>query len=162
MHAPATLRFEAADAARPPAAELLEAMIVELAAVYGRIDGAGRPSATPVDFAPPGGTFLVGWADDVPVACGGVKRIDDEVGEIKRMYVVPGWRGRGVAAALLAALERAAATLGYRLLRLDTGPAQPHAQALYERSGYRPIADYNANPDACFWGEKDLRARPGA
>ena len=134
----------------------MEAMIVELTGVYGRIDGAGRPSATPADFGSPGGAFVVGFSGDEPIACGGVKQLAPGVGEIKRMYVAPAWRGRGVAVALLQALETAASGLGHRSVRLDTGPAQPHAQALYERHGYRPIADYNGNPDACFWGEKIL------
>jgi hypothetical protein len=40
--------------------------------------------------------------------------------------------------------------------RLDTGAGQPHAQRLYERSGYRSVADFNGNPFACFWGEKEI------
>ena len=149
--------FRTADAALPPAASLIEDMIVELTALYGRIDGDGTPSATPADFRPPAGTFLVGWAGDEPVAGGGVKRWDARTAEIKRMFVVPAWRGRGVAGALLEALEAAAAGLGYRRSRLDTGPGQPEARGLYERRGYASIPDYNSNPHASFWGEKELR-----
>lgn len=152
----AGLSFEACDAARSPAADLIAAMIDELSELYGRIDAPGTPSATPADFEPPGGVFLVGMLGGRAVAGGGVKRLAPGVGEIKRMYVVPARRGSGVGSSLLAALEVAAAGLGYGTVRLDTGRHQPQAQALYERRGYRPIPDYNANPLASFWGEKLL------
>ncbi len=72
------------------------------------------------------------------------------------MYVVPAWRGRGLAGRLLAALEDATCELGYRRVRLDVGASQPLARSLYERRGYRSIPDYNGNPHASFWGEKVL------
>jgi len=75
---------------------------------------------------------------------------------IKRMYVGPDHRGRGLAGLLLGALEDAAVSLGYAVVRLDTGPRQPHAQRLYQRAGYRSIASYNANAAATYWGEKVL------
>ena len=46
--------------------------------------------------------------------------------------------------------------MGYETVRLDTGPRQPHAQALYESAGYHPIANFNAHPTASYWGEKEL------
>ena len=156
MGAAADVYFRPADAGTPPASTLIEAMIVELAAFYGRIDGDDAPSAAPEHFQAPAGAFLVGWVGDDPVAVGGVKRLDASTGEIKRMYVVPEWRGRGVAGALLAALEAAALDLGYTRARLDTGARQPLAQGLYERRGYAAIPDYNGNPHASFWGEKRL------
>jgi GNAT superfamily N-acetyltransferase len=141
---------------QPPATDIVEAMVVEVSELYGRIDVPGAPSATPRDFGPPGGAFLVVYDDGVPVAGGGVKRLDDRACEIKRMYVVPGARGRGLASVLLKALEDAARALGYAIVRLDTGPKQPAAQAMYERAGYAPIGNFNANPFASFWGEKPL------
>ena len=151
------VRFEPIPADRPPAADLIAAMVAEMARLYGPIDVPGMPSATPADFAPPRGTFLVGFGDDgAPLCAGGVKRLDDETAEIKRMYVVPTARGRGHARVLLGALEAAARDLGYRVARLDTGPQQPHAQAMYESAGYGPIGNFNANPVASFWGEKVL------
>jgi GNAT superfamily N-acetyltransferase len=74
------------------------------------------------------------------------------------MYVVPAARGRGHARALLRALEDAARGLGYATVRLDTGPRQAHAQAMYEAAGYRAIGNFNANPVASYWGEKELDA----
>ena len=150
------LRPVAADTA--PAAELIAAMVDEIGRLYGGSleDGRG-PSAGPAELAPPHGTCLVGFAEDGRAVCvGAVKRLDGGVAEIKRMYVVPEARGAGVARRLLAALEDAARGLGYERVRLDTGPAQPHARSLYERSGYAPIADYNGNPYAAWWGEKRL------
>lgn len=139
-----------------PATALVEAMVAEVSQMYGRIDVPGAPSATPADFAPPGGAFVVLYEDGTPVAGGGVKRLDDEACEIKRMYVVPAARGRGLASRLLVALEDEARALGYAIARLDTGPQQPAAQAMYERAGYAPIGNFNANPFASFWGEKRL------
>ena len=147
-----------APADAPPGSDLLEAMVSELVPLYGRIDVPGAPSATPQDFSPPGGAFLVLEDGGRPVACGGVKRLDDETCEIKRMYVVPEARGQGVASVLLRALEEEGRRLGYAIARLDTGPHQPHAQRLYERAGYRSIPNFNANPFASFWGEKRLDA----
>ncbi len=153
----APVEFRAVPAGDAPASDLIEAMVGELEAFYGRIDRPGMPTAAPEEFAPPTGVCLVGFgADGTPLAVGAVKRLDDEVGEIKRMYVAPEGRSRGLARALLEALERAARDLGYTRVRLDTGPRQPHARALYLSAGYREIGNYNANPAASFWGEKDL------
>jgi len=148
--------FERANAAQPPASELLEAMVSELEPLYGRIDVPQAPSATPADFAPPGGSFLIGYEDGEPVCVGGIKRLPDGACEIKRMYVVPQARGRGVAGELLEALEDEARSLGYELARLDTGPQQPHAERMYRAAGYAEIGNFNANPFASFWGEKRL------
>jgi GNAT superfamily N-acetyltransferase len=153
------LRVRRASADAPPGSDLLEAMVSELVPLYGRIDVPGAPSASPHDFSPPGGVFLVLEDGGRPVACGGVKRLDDETCEIKRMYVVPEARGQGVAGLLLRALEDEGRRLGYAIARLDTGPHQAHAQRLYERAGYRPIGNFNQNPFASFWGEKRLGAR---
>lgn len=140
-----------------PALSLVEAMVSEVSELYGRIDVPGAPSATPADFAPPGGAFLVIFDDDgTAVAGGGVKRLEDGACEIKRMYVVPQARGRGLASTLLKALENEARALGYTTVRLDTGAKQPAAQAMYERAGYVQIGNFNANPFASFWGEKAL------
>jgi GNAT superfamily N-acetyltransferase len=149
-------RFERADASTPPASDLLEAMIVELEPLYGRIDIPAAPSAGPADFGPPGGAFLVGFEDGQAICGGGIKRLPDGACEIKRMYVLPEARGRGVAKELLVALEDAARALGYTVARLDTGPHQPHAERMYRAAGYAEIGNFNANPFASYWGEKRL------
>jgi GNAT superfamily N-acetyltransferase len=141
----------------PPATDLVAAMVDEVSELYGRIDVPGAPTATPEDFSSArGGAFLVVYEDDVAVAGGGLKRLDERAAEIKRMFVVPQARGRGHASTLLQALEDEARRLGYAIARLDTGEHQPAAQAMYERAGYAPIGNFNANPFASFWGEKAL------
>jgi uncharacterized protein (DUF952 family)/GNAT superfamily N-acetyltransferase len=151
------LVFAPMDAGEVPAASLIEAMVQEMEDLYGaRIDTVDMPSATPADLTRPLGTYLVGHLDGVPVAGGGVKTIGPGLGEVKRMYVAPEVRGRGIARRLLDALEEAARRLGHDRVRLDTGPLQPHAKALYETAGYVEIANYNRNPKATYFGEKDL------
>lgn len=141
-----------------PARDLLEAMVAELVELY---DIAGGTVGVPLhhsELAPPGGTYLVGRTQPggEVVAGGGLRTIGAGVGEIKRMYVVPEWRGRGVARILLAALEDAARDLGLDRVRLDTGSRQPDARHVYQTSGYRTIGNYNDNPHATYWGEKRL------
>ena len=93
-----------------------------------------------------------------PVAGGGLRQLSDGVAEIKRMYVRPAARSQGVAGELLLALEETARAMGYAAVRLDTGPKQVHAMALYRGAGYVEVEPYNDNPFACFWGEKVLRS----
>jgi GNAT superfamily N-acetyltransferase len=150
------LEFRRASAAEPPASDLIAAMVAEMVPLYGKIDVPGAPSATPADMGPPGGSFIVGCEDDEPICGGGIKRLPDGACEIKRMYVVPEARGRGVAKALLEALEDEARALGYAVARLDTGPEQPHAVRMYRAAGYADIENFNANPFASYWGEKRL------
>lgn len=80
--------------------------------------------------------FLVARLDGVAVGCGAVKFVNRDYAEVKRMYVTPRWRGRGVAQAPLKHLERLAHQNGFGLLRLETGIHQPEAVTLYERAGF--------------------------
>lgn len=141
-----------------PAAALVAAMTDDIAALYDGLDlsGADMPKAGPAELGPPGGTFVVGFEDGAPVCCGAIKRLPDGACEIKRMFVTKDARGRGVARALLEELERRAREMGYEIARLDTGPRQTRAQRMYERAGYAPIGNFNANPVASFFGEKRL------
>jgi GNAT superfamily N-acetyltransferase len=97
----------------------------------------------------------VAYEHDRPVACGGLKTVAAGVAEVKRMYVVPQGRRRGVGRALLAALEEEARSLGFASVRLD---CQRHNWPLYRAAGYVEIDDYNDNPFADHWAEKDLKA----
>lgn len=141
-----------------PAATLVQAMRDEIAAIYSGLDldGPRMPKAGPQELGPPDGTFVVGFDGERAVCCGGVKRLPDGACEIKKMFVVADARGRGVARALLGELERLARELGYAVARLDTGPRQARARRMYERAGYVPIENFNANPVATFFGEKRL------
>jgi GNAT superfamily N-acetyltransferase len=110
----------------------------------------GGPDGTPVDpaeFTPPSGLFLVGYVDGVPVASGGWRSHGDDA-EIKRMYVVPAARHRGLARQLLAELERTAAAAGHRRVILESGSQQPEAIALYLSSGYTPVPGFGHYADA--------------
>jgi len=150
------LRFVVCDPEEPPASELLAAMRAELIGAYDNASRLDNPPLLPAELRPPDGAYLVGYEGTEAVAGGGLRRLGEGVAEIKRMYVRPEARGRGVAAALLRTLEEAAAALGYVRTRLDTGPKQVTAQRLYRGAGYTEIPPYNDNPFACFWGEKHL------
>jgi GNAT superfamily N-acetyltransferase len=114
------------------------------------------PSATPDELSPPDGTFLVAYVEGEPVGCGGIKRLSEDAAELKRLYVAPKVRNQGVARVLVAALEDAARQAGNHVVRLDTGAAQPAAVQLFRSAGYIEIDDYNANPFASYWFEKEL------
>ena len=96
--------------------------------------------ASPESFSGPGSAWLVAYEDGGPVACGGLRRIDEHTGEIKRMFVTARARGRGHARALLAELERVAAAAGQRRLRLITTEVLREARALYAACGYAVVA----------------------
>jgi GNAT superfamily N-acetyltransferase len=150
------LDFRPARSDEPPGSDLLAELIDHFNAVYpGR---AARPGSvtTADEMVPPDGVFLVGFEGELAVACGGLRRLDETVCEIKRMYVVPAARGRGNGRALLEALEAAARELGYERVRLDAGPQQRHSKVLFAQTGYAQIAPYNANHIADYWAEKVL------
>lgn len=120
---------------------------VEVRARYGGKEEPGtHPSADDV------GVVVVARDDDgTPLGCGALRALDGDVAEVKRMYVVPSARGRGVSRAVLHALEDAAREQGWAVLRLETGPLQPEAVGLYTSAGYRPIDAFGAYvtaPDA--------------
>ena len=114
-------------------------------------------AAPAVELVAPHGAFLVVRIDGSPGGCGAVRRLDENVAEIKRMWVDPGYRGRGIARRLLMELEASARELGCDVVRLDTSAHLTEALALYRRSGYADIPPYNANPYAAYWLEKQLR-----
>ncbi|MDT0303786.1 GNAT family N-acetyltransferase [Streptomonospora wellingtoniae] len=100
------------------------------------------------------------------VGCGGLRRLDEHTFELKRMYVVPAWRGRRIGAALLHALEDAARERGAVRIRLETGGRQPEAMRLYERCGYRRIPRYGpyaACPESvCYERALETAPRPAS
>ena len=101
------------------------------------------PTREAAMFVEPDGVFLVVRDDEgSAVACGGIARFDAERAELKRMYVVPAVRGRGLGRRVLVELEGAARRLGYAAVVLETGDRQPEALALYESSGYERIPCY--------------------
>lgn len=139
------------------ATELTTAALGDLSLRYG-----GEGDTTPIqpgEFDPPEGAFLVAYVDHAPAGCAGFRTFaeDETTAELKRMYVAPEYRGRGVAKALLAAVEDAARQAGRKRIWLETGTAQPEAIGLYERSGYARIADfghYKGYPDVRSFGRE--------
>jgi GNAT superfamily N-acetyltransferase len=148
--------FETVDPTGSEATAAMQAYFAELDERFpGGFDPAGADAAA---MAPPGGAFVVARADDGSVAaCGGVQRIDADTAEIKRMWVAPAERGRGLGRQTLAELEQHVAALGYRRVVLDTNGTLTEAIAMYTKAGYRPIDRYNDNPYAEHWFVKHLR-----
>ena len=136
----------------PATRPLTEALAKELRERYGEDGAGGEPE--PGVFAPPDGHFVVAFEQGRAVACGGLARYGEREGEIRRMYVDPEARGRGLSRAILGALEDAARSLGYEMLRLETGDRQPEALGLYASAGFEPIPRYgpyaNDPRSVCF------------
>jgi GNAT superfamily N-acetyltransferase len=125
-----------------------------------RYGGPDEAVVDPAEFLPPHGLFLVAEVDGEPAGCGAWRALPEGVAEIKRVYVAPGFRRRGLAQEIVVRLERSAAAAGHRAVVLNTGDRQPEAIALYERVGYRPVEGYGiyaCSPGAVFLG-KDLSA----
>lgn len=120
-------------------------------------DPGGSLADSMLGFLERDGVFVVAHADRDAVACGGAQRFADDTHEIKRMWVHPQWRGRGIAKRMLADLEQRAAAFGSGRVILDTNSVLLEAITMYERSGYRSIERYNDNPYAKRWFEKRLR-----
>jgi GNAT superfamily N-acetyltransferase len=121
----------------------------------------GGPDEAPVDpdeFAPPRGLFLVAEVAGVPAGCGAWRAYPPGGAgavEVKRVYVVPEFRRRGLAQVVVAALEASAAAAGHTSAVLNTGTEQPEAIALYTGRGYLPVPGYGVyagTPGAVFLG----------
>ena len=149
------LRLEQVGYGHPDAMLLIGEVQAEYVVRYG------GPDVTPLDplmFEPPTGSFFVGYLPVAgvtrPIASGAWRSHDDvevfgtrRTAEIKRMYVAPAARGRGLARRVLAHLEETAAAAGAEAMILETGTAQPEAIALYGSSGYEPIPTFGYYKD---------------
>ncbi|TQJ02384.1 GNAT family N-acetyltransferase [Amycolatopsis cihanbeyliensis] len=130
----------------PDAVKLMDEVQQEYVVRYGEPD---MTTMRAEEFTPPGGLFLVGYLDGVPVATGAWRAHDGPEPdfrpgdvELKRMYVAESARGRGFARAMLAELERTAVAAGRRRAVLETGIRQPEAIALYRSCGYTDIPKF--------------------
>lgn len=131
-----TVTVSPADPASPPARALCAALWDELQGRYG------FTAPNPFDaaaFAGPVGGFWVAADGGDPVGSIALTPLDGPVAELDVMYVAPGYRGTGVAQALLFALEGHARAAGVDVLRLRAGEPQPEALRFYRRAGFRPI-----------------------
>jgi GNAT superfamily N-acetyltransferase len=104
----------------------------------------------------PSGAFVLAALDGETVGCGAIVHLDQEVAEVKRMWVSPAHRGAGLGRRLLARLEDEVRAAGRTTVVLDTNGSLSEAIALYEAAGYRPTDRYNDNPYAQHWFKKEL------
>jgi GNAT superfamily N-acetyltransferase len=136
---------------------LIEQVQQEYVQRYGGPDAA---TVDPAEFLPPSGVFLVAEVAGVPAGSGAWRALGDgssgtSTAEIKRLYVEPAFRRRGLAQLIVDALERSAAATGQASVVLNTGGRQPEALALYAQAGYRTVTGYGmyaCAPDAVFLG----------
>ncbi|GAA1363427.1 GNAT family N-acetyltransferase [Streptomyces beijiangensis] len=130
----------------PLARPLLDELAREYVTRYGSASDLERyPS---VEFAPPGGSFLLLLERGEPVAGGAYRQYDGSTAELKRIWTHSAHRRRGLARRVLHVLERDAADRGYGRIYLTTGPRQPEAKGLYLAAGYRPLFDLSADPES--------------
>jgi putative acetyltransferase len=109
--------------------------------------------ALPGQYGPPGGALFLGFSGPLPIGCAGLRRLRRGIGEIKRVYVRPGFRGSGVGERLTRAALDEAGRLGYARAVLDTLPAMTAAIQLYRKMGFVPTERYWTHPvpDALFF-----------
>lgn len=108
------------------------------------------------NFREPNGCFVLGLANDETVCCGGITLLEPSLAEIKRMWVTPQWRGRGVGRLSLTYFESVARDLGASRVVLDTNDVLDEAISLYLGCGYSDIEAYNTNPYARRWFMKTI------
>lgn len=161
------LRLVLTPLSAPDARALERACSHDIMVRYG-----GEEPEGPVDeaeFSPPTGAFVVAYldvdgGDRAAVGCAGIRAVPDAPStcELKRMFVAPEARGRGIARSLLERLEEEAVALGYTSMWLETGTEQPEAIALYESHGYEPIGGfgrYKDEPKSRSFGRSLARVR---
>ncbi len=149
-----TLHIRRSTLALPDAARLVAALNAELTAMFPE-PGATHFSLSDAQVVAGEGAFMVAYLDDVAVGCGAVRRLDESTAELKRMYVVPSFRGQGIGRALVEALEHEGRLLGVTRIVLETGTRLAPAIRLYEAMGYARIplfGEYLASPETsqCF------------
>ncbi|HUC92168.1 MAG TPA: GNAT family N-acetyltransferase [Paenibacillus sp.] len=119
----------------------------ELAGLIAKLDAYLLEQYPPdeifgVDFADPSVneiTFIVAYLDGVPVGCGAIRPLDRDNTELKRFFVDPACRNRGIAKLILDELEARARRSGFRFIKLEAGEKQFEALSFYRKHGYYPI-----------------------
>ena len=103
-------------------------------------------ASLPGDYVPPRGALLLARVGDEAAGCVGLRPLESDIGEMKRLYVRPAFRGLRIGDALAAAVIRTARESGYARMRLDTLPSMTSARRLYGTLGFREIPAYRFNP----------------
>ena len=138
----------------PDAQTLIEELESHLASLY---PSESRHGYSVDKLLREGVAFFIVREDGVPVGCGGVQLYGTDYGELKRMYVRPQFRGRGLGKTVLNHLTDYARERGVGILRLETGIYQKEAIALYESSGFRrvpPFGEYKEDPLSVFYEKR--------
>ena len=151
------MTFVEVDAASAKAQWALRSYLEELEVRFATpLDAELTAAQGAIDLAPPRGLFVLAMDGDQVMACGGLVWLDDDRGEVKRMWVAPSYRGQGLASRLLAHLEGLVVASGRTVVLLDTNDGLHEAIALYDKSGYARVERYNDNPHARLWFRKEL------
>ncbi len=132
------IEIERTDASNPQFKALVKLLDAELAVRDGE-DHSFYDQFNQLDTIK---NVVLGYENGQAIACGAIKKYDDQAMEVKRMYSLPSARGHGVATVLLEALETWALELGFSQCILETGVKQPEAIRLYEKNGYHRIPNY--------------------
>ena len=85
---------------------------------------------------------IIAYENELPIACGAIKQFSENTMEVKRMYILAPYRGKGTASGVLIQLEKWVAEMNYSHCILETGIRQPDAIRLYGKNGYLPIPNY--------------------
>jgi putative acetyltransferase len=104
-------------------------------------------AALPGHFAPPSGRLVLAVNSGIPMGCAALRPLEEEICELKRMYVRPEFRGQGVGKELAKQLIQEARDIGYKVMRLDTGNFLAAALGLYQSLGFKTIEPYNEVPE---------------
>ncbi|MGJ8526486.1 hypothetical protein LMG33818_002237 [Halomonadaceae bacterium LMG 33818] len=147
--------FKAVDPADVEAQRCMHAYYDELAACFPQgFDVSLSCDPDQADMRPPKGSFVLGFSDGCPIACGGLKGTNKGYAEIKRIWVAPEARGLGVIHSLMNVLEETAKSLGYSKLRLDTNSVLIKAVSFYRKHGWHEIDRFNDDPYPDLFFEK--------